>query len=340
MIAGRALGHTGGTVDKLEAIPGFRTDLSGAEVQRQMERLGCVMIAQTERIAPADRKLYALRDATGTVAKAPLIAASIMSKKLAEGISALVLDIKRGSGAFLPELEDGLALARAMIQIGAEHGCRTVALLTAMDRPLGRACGNALEVEEAIGTLRGEGPADLLELTLVLAAEMLLVAGAAVDAARGRVLAQEALSSGRALERFRSMVATQGGNPAVVDDPAALPQAREVAVYTAPAGGYVAQVEPRTVGGAIGAMGGGRRTMADTIDHSVGFVISAKPGDRVEEGEALASVYARDEAGLRTGVDALRKAIRIVEEEPAAPLPLVSHRVSDERTEVIQPAVR
>lgn len=340
MIAGRGLGHTGGTVDKLEAIPGFRSDLSGAEVQRQMERLGCVMIAQTASIAPADRKLYALRDATGTVALAPLIAASIMSKKLAEGISALVLDVKRGSGAFLPELEDGLALARTMIQIGAEHGCRTVALLTAMDRPLGRACGNALETEEAIATLRGEGPADLVEVTLALAAEMVLAAGVATDAVRARALAQDALSAGRALERFRSMVATQGGNPAVVDDPAALPQARAVAVYSAPARGYVAEVEPRTVGHAIVAMGGGRRTMADSIDHSVGFVISAKPGDRVEAGEALASVYARDQAGLRIGVEALRKAIRIVEAEPAPPLPLISHRVTAGKTEAIPSASR
>ena len=335
MIAGRGLGHTGGTVDKLEAIPGFRTDLSSAEVQRQMERLGCVMIAQTANIAPADRKLYALRDATGTVAKAPLIAASIMSKKLAEGISALVLDIKRGAGAFLPELADGLELARAMIGIGAEHGCRTVALLTAMDRPLGRACGNALETEEAIATLRGEGPADLAEVTLALAAEMVLAAGVAGDAIRARALAEDALSAGRALERFRSMVATQGGNPAVVDDPAALPQAREVAVYNAPTGGYVAEVEPRTVGRAIVAMGGGRRTMDQRIDHSVGFVISAKPGDRVEQGEALASVYARDEAGLRIGVEALGKALRIAEEQPAPPLPLISHRVSGEKTEAI-----
>jgi pyrimidine-nucleoside phosphorylase len=338
MIAGRGLGHTGGTVDKLEAIPGFRTDLSGAEVQRQMERLGCVMIAQTASIAPADRKLYALRDATGTVAKAPLIAASIMSKKLAEGISALVLDIKRGSGAFLPELEDGLELAHLMMQIGAEHGCRTVALLTAMDRPLGRACGNALETEEAIAALRGEGPADLVDVTLALAAEMVLAAGVAADLGRARALAQEALSAGRAIERFRSMVATQGGNPAVVDDTAVLPQARAVTVYSAPTGGYVARVEPRAVGQAIVAMGGGRRTMADTIDHSVGFVISAKPGDRVDPGEALASVYARDDAGLRIGVEALRKAIRIVEEPPAPPLPLISHRVTAEQVEAIPSA--
>ncbi len=335
MIAGRGLGHTGGTLDKLEAIPGFRTALSPAEVQRQMERLGCVMIGQTANIAPADKKLYALRDATGTVEKIPLIAASIMSKKLAEGISGLVLDVKRGAGAFLPALEDGLDLARTMIGIGEQYGCRTVALLTAMDRPLGRACGNALETEEAIAALRGEGPPDLLEVTLALAAEVVSVAGLAKGSAGARALVEDALVSGRAVERFRSMVATQGGNPAVVDDPAALPQAKEVTVYSAPAGGYVAAVEPRTVGRAIIAMGGGRRTMEDGIDYSVGFVITAKPGDRVEAGEALASVYARDPAGIRIGVEALGKAIRIVEEQPPAPLPLISHRVTKSGVERI-----
>lgn len=328
MISGRGLGHTGGTLDKLEAIPGFRINLSPAEVQRQMERLGCVMIGQTADIAPADRKLYALRDATGTVEKVPLIAASIMSKKLAEGISGLVLDVKRGAGAFLPALEDALDLARTMIEIGEHHGCRTVALLTAMDRPLGRACGNALETEEAIAALRGEGPPDLMDVTLALAVEMVLVAGVAKDPAQARITVEEALSSGRAVERFRSIVATQGGNPAVVDDPGVLPQAREVGVFSAPVGGYVAHVEPRMVGRAIIAMGGGRRTMEDRIDPSVGFVITAKPGDRVEAGEALASIYAADQTGLRIGLEALRKAIQIVQEEPPAPLPLISHRVT------------
>ncbi len=333
MISGRGLGHTGGTLDKLEAIPGFRTNLSTAEVQRQMERLGCVMIGQTADIAPADKKLYALRDATGTVEKIPLIAASIMSKKLAEGISGLVLDVKRGAGAFLPGLEDGLELAHTMIGIGKHYGCRTVALLTAMDRPLGRACGNALETEEAIAALRGEGPPDLMDVTLALASEMVLVAGRAKDAAGARALVAEALSSGRAVERFRSIVATQGGNPAVVDDPAALPQAKEVTVFNAPHSGYIGQVEPRTVGRAIIAMGGGRRTMEDAIDHSVGFVITAKPGDRVEAGEALASIYAGDAAGMRIGIEALGKAIRIVEERPPAPLPLISHRVTERGVE-------
>ncbi|MBI2616484.1 MAG: thymidine phosphorylase [Gemmatimonadetes bacterium] len=328
MISGRGLGHTGGTLDKLEAIPGFRTDLTAAEVQRQMERLGCVMMGQTADIAPADKKLYALRDATGTVESIPLIAASIMSKKLAEGIGGLVLDVKRGAGAFLPALEDGLELARTMIGIGEHHGCRTVALLTAMDRPLGRACGNALETEEAIATLKGEGPPDLQDVTLALATEMLLVAGVEADRGAGRARLEHALGSGRAAERFRSMVATQGGNPAVVEDPAVLPQAKEVGVHTAPRSGYVAAVDPRTIGRAIIAMGGGRRTMEDAIDPSVGFVITAKPGDRVKAGEALASIYARDPEGIRIGAAALAQAIGIVEARPPAPLPLVSHRVT------------
>jgi thymidine phosphorylase len=262
-----------------------------------------------------------------------LIAASIMSKKLAEGISGLVLDVKRGAGAFLPALEDGVELARTMIGIGERHGCHTTALLTAMDRPLGRACGNALETEEAIAALKGEGPPDLMEVTLALGAEMLLLAGVERERRAARARLEVALASGHAAERFRSMVATQGGNPAVVDDPAVLPQAGEVAVHVAARSGQVAAVEPRTIGRAIIAMGGGRRTMDDVIDPSVGFVITAKPGDRVRAGEALASIYARDPEGIRIGVRALEQAIGIVEEEAAAPLPLVSHRVTSEGLE-------
>ena len=196
MISGRALGHTGGTLDKLESIPGFRTNISLAAARLQIERLGCVMMGQTLEIAPADRKLYALRDATATVESVPLISASIMSKKLSEGLTGLVLDIKRGSGSFVPELERGLELAQAMISIGADHGCPTVALVTAMDRPLGRACGNALEVEEAIAALKGEGPADLMEVTYALGAEMLVLAGVAPDHAAARLQLEKRASLG------------------------------------------------------------------------------------------------------------------------------------------------
>src|SRR5882724_1417745 len=231
MMSGRGLGHTGGTLDKLESIPGFRTGLSLREVEAQVGRLGCAMIGQTPEIAPADRKLYALRDVTGTVESIPLIAASIMSKKLAEGLNALVLDVKRGSGAFLPKLEQSLDLARTMIALGEDRGCPTVALLTAMDRPLGRACGNALETEEAILALRGEGPADLMEVTYALGVEMLLAAGVEKTSAKARQRLENALSSGLAAEKFERVIEAQGGNPKVVEDASVLAQAQEVEVY-------------------------------------------------------------------------------------------------------------
>jgi pyrimidine-nucleoside phosphorylase len=335
MISGRALGHTGGTLDKLEAIPGFRTALSPGEIQRQVESLGCAMVGQSADIAPADRKLYALRDATSTVESIPLIAASIMSKKLAEGIGGLVLDIKRGSGAFLPDLDDELELARTMIRLGEDHGCRTVALLTAMDRPLGNACGVALETEEAIAGLRGEAPADLMEVTYALGVEMLLLGGATRTAADARAMLLAAIRSGRAADRFRSVVAAQGGNPAVLDDPGLLPQAPEVATYAAPRGGYVAAVEPRVLGKAIVEMGGGRRTMDDVINPAVGFVIAIRPGDAVEAGQPLGSIYAADAEGLRVGVAALNRAVRIVAEAPPPALPLISHRVTMEAVQAL-----
>jgi pyrimidine-nucleoside phosphorylase len=335
MMSGRGLGHTGGTLDKLEAIPGFHTGLTLADARRQVERIGCVMLGQTPEIAPADRKLYALRDATATVEVIPLIAASIMSKKLAEGLTGLVLDVKRGSGAFLPEISEGLELAHTMIRIGAERGCPTVALVTAMDRPLGHACGNALETEEAIAALHGEGPPDLMEVTHALAAEMLLLAGVARDRRAARTRLEEALGSGQALEKFREVIAAQGGNPAVLDDPALLPQVPRREVFEAPAAGYVAQVEPRRIGKAIVAMGGGRRTMEDAIDPGVGFVITAQPGEWVERGTPLATTFARDGETLRLGREALREAIRITETAPEPPYPMVSHRVTSEGVELL-----
>jgi pyrimidine-nucleoside phosphorylase len=327
MMSGRGLGHTGGTLDKLESIPGFRTDLSLAEAKRLLETLNCALIGQTAEIAPADRKMYALRDATGTVEAIPLIAASIMSKKLAEGLTGLVLDVKRGSGAFLPELERGLELARTMIELGADHDTPVVALITAMDRPLGRACGNALEVEESILALRGEGPPDLMAVTYALGAEMLVLAGAAPDQDAARRRMEQAIGTGRAAEHFQKIIEAQGGNPAVVDDPALLPQAAEVELFAAPRRGFVSRVEPRAVGRGITALGGGRTTMEDTLDLSVGFMITARPGDWVEQGEPLASIFARDRAGVESGRLALRNAITIADEADP-PLPLVSHRVS------------
>ena len=328
MMSGRGLGHTGGTLDKLEAIPGFRTTLSLAETKQQVMRLGCAMIGQTPEIAPADRRLYALRDVTGTVEAIPLIAASIMSKKLAEGLNALVLDVKHGSGAFLPERNDGLELARTMIALGEDRGCPTVALLTAMDRPLGRACGNALETEEAILALRGEGPPDLMEVTYALGVEMLLAAGVERTTPKARKKLENALGSGLAAEKFEQLIEAQGGNPRVVEDPAVLPQAQAVEVYPAAATGVVVRIEPRTIGRAVVAMGGGRLKVEDTVDPTVGFVISVKPGDKVLAGEPIASVYARDASGIELACEALGRAIVIADRLTAKPLPLVSHRVT------------
>ena len=327
MMSGRSLGHTGGTLDKLEAIPGFRTSLTLAEARIQIERLGCALIGQSGEIAPADRKMYALRDATATVESIPLIASSIMSKKLAEGLTGLVLDIKRGSGAFLPELARGLELAELMVGLGADHDCPTVALITAMDRPLGRAVGNALEVEEAIHTLKGEGPPDLLEVTYALGAEMLVLGGTVKTHAEARRGMERAISSGAAAERFAAIIEAQGGNPGVVEDPAVLPQAEACELYAAPRRGFIARIEPRAIGRGLTALGGGRTKVDDIVDPSVGFVITARVGDWVEAGEPLATIFARDTSGVEVGRSALRGAITIGD-EAELPLALISHRVT------------
>lgn len=336
MMSGRGLGHTGGTLDKLEAIPGFRTDLSLAKARRLVETVGCAMLGQTPEIAPADRRLYALRDATATVEAVPLIAASIMSKKLAEGLSGLVLDVKRGSGAFLPDLDRAMELARTMIELGEDRGCPTVALMTAMDRPLGRACGNALETEEALAALHGEGPSDLMEVTYALGVEMLLLGGGSLDREAAREQLEQGIASGRAAAKLRQIVEAQGGNPAVLDDPALLPQAPVQRVYEAPTTGYVARVEPRQIGKAIVGMGGGRRTVDDTIDPRVGFVITIKPGDHVERGQPVATVYGRDDETLEIGRKTLRSALEIVDERPPPALPLVSHRMTTAGVEEVR----
>jgi pyrimidine-nucleoside phosphorylase len=334
MMSGRGLGHTGGTLDKLESIPGFRTNLTLAEARAQIAEIGCALIGQTKEIAPADRKMYALRDATATVESIPLIAASIMSKKLAEDLTGLVLDIKRGSGSFLPQLERDLELAEAMIRLGSDHDCPVVALVTAMDRPLGRACGNALEVEEAIATLKGEGPPDLLEVTYALGVEMLLIAGVAITGDDARRQMEKAIGTGKAAEHFQRIIEAQGGNPGVVEDPAVLPQAAECELFNAPRRGFVARVEPRAIGRGIIALGGGRTKLDDRVDPSVGFVITARPGDWVEHGEPLATIFARDRAGVESGKQALRQAL-IIADEADPPLPLVSHRVTSAGAEIV-----
>jgi pyrimidine-nucleoside phosphorylase len=327
MMSGRGLGHTGGTLDKLESISGFRTELSLQDARAQIERLGCALIGQSREIAPADRRLYALRNSTATVESIPLISASIMSKKLAEGLTGLVLDIKRGSGAFLPEVERGIELAQMMVSIGQRHRVPVIALITAMDRPLGRSCGNALELEEAIHALHGDGPPDLMRVTYALGAEMLVLGGLATNRDAARRAMEVAISSGKAADKFREIVDAQGGDPAVVDDPSRLPQAALCELYFAPRAGFVATIDPRRVGFGVIELGGGRSKPGDPVDHSVGFVIAARPGDLVREGEPLATIMARDAAGIDAGRRALEEAITLGDETDY-PLPLVSHRVT------------
>jgi pyrimidine-nucleoside phosphorylase len=291
-----------------------------------MRRLGCALIAQTDEVAPLDRRLYALRDVTATVESIPLIASSVMSKKLAEGIDALVLDVKLGNGAFMPERERAETLARTMIGIGRASGKQVVALLTAMDRPLGFAIGNALEVEEAVLALRGEGPSDLREVTLALAAEMLVLGGAADNVEEGTRMAAGALDDGRALEMMRSIIEAQGGNAAVLDDPAILPQAEARRVLVAPRPGTVASMDVRAIGEAAVELGAGRRALGAAIDPAVGFHITVKPGMAVEQGDPLATVHARTgetaEAIGRRVLDAIT-----IGPGPAAPLPLIVRRM-------------
>ena len=327
MMSGRGLGHTGGTLDKLESIPGFRTDLSLDQAREQIEKIGCALIGQTGEIAPADRKLYALRDTSATVEAVPLIAASIMSKKLAEGLTGLVLDVKRGSGSFITDEKSELALARAMIDLGARRNTPTVALFTAMDRPLGFACGNSVEVAESIAALKGHGPDDLMRVTYALGAEMLLLARKVSRLDEAWPLMREAITSGRALEKFGEIIAAQGGDPRVTEDPRLLPASPARADYLATRAGYVARVSPRIVGHGIISLGGGRRTMEDSIDPAVGFVIPVKPGDYVETGEPIGSIHARDEKGIAVGRKALSEAI-IIADSPVVPLDLISHRVT------------
>jgi len=327
MMSGRGLGHTGGTLDKLESIPGFRTGLSLADAEKQIAKIGCAMLSQTAEIVPADRKLYALRDATATVEVIPLIAASIMSKKIAESLTGLVLDVKRGSGSFMPKLDDEIELAMAMIDLGARHGCPVVALLTAMDRPLGHACGNALEMAEAIEVLKGAGPPDLLEVTLALGAEMLVLAAAATSREAAHTLMTDAIASGRALLKLEEIVKAQGGDVSVVRDPSRLAQAAHQSLFEARRDGVVQSVDPRAVGYGVIALGGGRRNMEDKVDPSVGFVITAKPGLQVTKGQTLATIHARSKADLDVGRDTLERAIAIGDSAMPS-LPLVSHRVT------------
>ncbi|HEU0175617.1 MAG TPA: thymidine phosphorylase [Blastocatellia bacterium] len=311
MISGRALAHTGGTLDKLEAIPGFRTGLSLDEFRDVLKRCGLALIGQTKEIAPADRKLYALRDLTATVPFQPFMCASIMSKKLAEGIDGLVLDVKTGNGAFMREFEDARNLARMMASTGRAMGKRVVALITDMNQPLGRWVGNAVETMEAIETLRGDLEGDFAELCLELAARMLIAGGVESDLDIARDKARDAITSGRALERFRACVEAQGGDPRVFDDTKLLPQAGEQRVITAGRKGVIVGVETDEIGRVVMGWGGGRRRLEDRIDHAVGLRLHAKIGDQVDAGDPLVTAYYNDVSKIEEMSARLRAAYRI-----------------------------
>jgi pyrimidine-nucleoside phosphorylase len=318
MMSGRGLGHTGGTLDKLESIPGFRVDCSAREIVDALAEVGCVIVGQTRDIAPADRRLYRLRDVTATVESIPLITASIMSKKLAEGIDGLVLDVKVGCGAFMKTVGDAEQLAQSMVRAGQLAGVRTEALLTRMDAPLGRAVGNATEVVEAIETLRGQGPRDLTELSVILAARMVLMADRAETIGEAERRVRDAMASGAASDRFRRMVARQGGDPGVVDEPSRLALAPGREFARAPRSGYVTGLDAMLIGRAAAALGAGRATAEDRIDHGVGIRVLASLGALVRAGEPVLELIHRDGKGLG---DAAALAVQAIELGGAPPVP-------------------
>ena len=309
-MSGRGLGFSGGTLDKLESIAGYRVDLTTQEFLAQLGRIGIVVTGQTKDLAPADGLLYALRDATGTVPSIPLIASSVMSKKIAAGANAVVLDVKVGSGAFMKDRRMAAALARAMVTIGTAHGLAVTCELTDMQQPLGNAVGNALEVAEAIATLRGAGPADLTELALVAAGEMLVLGRKARDAKTGRRQAEAALASGAGLRKFRELVAAQGGDVTMVDDPGRLPRAPRVETLRAPRAAYVAALDAETIGVASVHLGAGREKKGDPIDHRTGIVLHAKVGDRVERGQPIADVHVAGRPGDTDAIAEVKGAFR------------------------------
>ena len=318
MISGRGLGHTGGTLDKLESIPGFRTGLSLDEYRERVAATGCALIGQTRELAPADKKLYALRDVTATVECMPLICASIMCKKLAEGIDALVLDVKFGRGAFMKTLPEARALARAMVDIGNAMGKPTRALLTAMDEPLGRAVGNAVEVAECIACLHGDGPADLMEVTYALGAEMLVLAKVVEDTRAGEARLREVIASGAALEKFREIVTAQGGDARVCDAPdEVLPRAKYHRELRAARAGWAGDVIAMDVALAALQLGAGRVRAEDPVDPAVGITRLVKIGERVEAGAVIARIHANDEARLATAADIMGEAI-VIGDAPVA----------------------
>ena len=330
-MSGRGLGHTGGTIDKLESIPGFRVSVAQEQFFQIVRDAGLSVIGQTGNIAPADKKLYALRDVTATVDSLPLIASSIMSKKLAAGSNAIVLDVKTGSGAFMKTLDDSIGLAQAMVSIGERNGRRTIALITDMDLPLGHAIGNSLEVAESVATLKGHGPADLTEVCLQLAANMLYLADkGTLDECRR--LAEDALSSGAALEKLRAMVIAQGGDVSVIDDTSKFPQAPVTYEVKSPSDGYITHMETEKCGIASVALGAGRESKEDDIDMSAGVVLVKKTGDKVTRGETIARLYTAKQSALPEAERLLLDAITFSDKQPA-PEKLILARVSKDSVE-------
>jgi pyrimidine-nucleoside phosphorylase len=320
-MSGRGLGFSGGTLDKMESIPGYRVQLNTDEFKKQLKETGIVLSGQSEDLAPADGKLYALRDVTGTVQSIPLIASSIMSKKIAGGAQAIVLDVKVGRGAFMETLEMARELASMMEKIGELAGRRTVCLLSDMNQPLGNAVGNAIEVAEALETLHGYGPEDLREHCLHVSAHMLRIGNRAGDLDEGRRLAETALADGSAFEKFRTLVEVQGGDVSYVDKPERLPRATLIEPVPSPRGGWLKQVDARAIGEAAVALGAGRAKKTDAIDHAVGLVIPRKVGERVEAGGHLFTIHSNDPQKL---AEARRQvlAAHIIADEPTPPLPL------------------
>jgi pyrimidine-nucleoside phosphorylase len=326
MISGRGLGHTGGTLDKLESIPGFNVNLSLQEFRRVLEDSHCGLIGQTAEIAPADKKLYALRDVTGTVESPYLICASIMSKKLAEGLDALVLDVKTGSGAFMKKKEDAVFLAELMVETGRRMGKKMVALITDMDQPLGRMVGNALEIQECIDVLNGGGAEDLRELSLQLSAWMFHLGERTRTVAEGYKLAEQAIVSGKAKEKFREIIRLQGGDPSVIDDPKRLPRAKQTVEFTASQAGFVGSMDCERIGTASVVLGGGREKKEDSVDPAVGLVLHKKVGDEVVAGEPLCTVHYNSDGRLEEALGMLRAGYHIAPLAPEAPRTLI-HQV-------------
>lgn len=328
-MSGRGLGHTGGTIDKLECFDGFTTALSEEQFAGNVNTIGIAIAGQTANLAPADKKLYALRDVTATVDQMSLIASSIMSKKLASGSDAIVLDVKTGNGAFMKKLEDSRALAKEMVSIGTMAGKKTVAVITDMDQPLGRAVGNSLEVREAIDTLRGEGPADFKEVVFALGSQMLMLAGRAADEKEARALMEGVIEDGSALDKFAQFVRAQGGDAAPVYDTSLLPVAGKTLEVTAKESGYVHRILAEDIGIACMTLGGGRETKESAIDLSVGIILEKKNGDAVSDGEVLATIYGNDDAKMQAAYEKIAHAYEIAK-EPAAFLPVVREYIFPE----------